>query len=251
MMLIRHDTSAYNMLKEQKVDDPLYKEFLVAWDRDKGALMTKWLAEQVVEKFSLVVGDADTPLADAEGKQARATGGALSWLSMETPDVIFVSPYKRAWLTLKHLKRGWPALRKIKIVEDDRLREQEHGLALLYNDWRVFHALHPKQRLLYELEGPYDYCYPQGENIPRVRDRQRSIMSTIIRDYAEQDVLVVTHHKSILSIRANLERLNKRQFIRLDERDKPINCGVTRYLGYPNEGKDGKLRLEFYNKKFY
>jgi IS5 family transposase len=61
----------------------------------------------------------------------------------------------------------------------------------------------------------------------------------------------VTHHLTILSFRANYERLSPEEFIRLDEHEKPVNCGITVYRGDPNQGKDGKLVLQIYNKKFY
>ncbi|MDD5050728.1 MAG: histidine phosphatase family protein [Candidatus Pacebacteria bacterium] len=202
------------------------------------------------EKFALGVGDADTPLADLEGRQAFETGRALSACET-TPHVIFVSPYLRACLTLEHMMRGWPALKSVKVYQEERIREQEHGLALLYNDWRVFHALHPDQAALYELEGPYWYRYPQGENVPDVRERNRSWTTTLIRDFAQKDVLAVTHHLNILGIRANFERLGDKEFIRLDEEEKPINCGATLYTGYPNEGSNGRLKLTYYNKRYY
>lgn len=61
----------------------------------------------------------------------------------------------------------------------------------------------------------------------------------------------ITHHLSILSIRADLERLSADEFIRLDKEEKPINLGVTLYKGDPNQGTDGKLILEAYNVKLY
>lgn len=247
--LIRHDTSAYNALRDLKKEDPLYQEFLCHFKQDPEAEATITLAQEVEAKFSLKVGDAETPLLDAEGTQAYKTGVALS--EGEVPDVVFVSPYLRAVLTLEHLTRGWPALKEVKTYEDERIREQEHGLALLYNDWRVFHVLHPEQRRLYEIEGAYWYRYPQGENVPDVRARNRSWTSTLVRDFAGKIVLGVTHHLNILAIRANQERLSAKEFLRLDEEEKPINCGVTTYLGHPDQGNSGRLILESYNVKHY
>lgn len=84
-----------------------------------------------------------------------------------------------------------------------------------------------------------------------VRERNRSFMTTLTRDFATMTVLVVTHHLNILAIRANLERFGEKRFIELDEKEKPINCGVTTYRGYPNEGQNGRLRLESYNRNLY
>ena len=247
---IRHDTSVYNALRDKKKGDPLYVRYLAARKKDDGSEEARDLARQVQKKFNLRVSDADTPLVDIEGRQAFEVGTVLASLH-EQPDVVFVSPYLRATQTLEHLTRGWPALRSVKRYDDDRVREQDHGLATLYNDWRVFETLYPEQKALRKLQGPYWYRYPQGENVPDVRGRNRSWLGTITRDYAGKHVLVVTHHLNILAVRANLERFGAAEFIRLDEKEKPINCGVTVYLGDPNKGKNGRLELEYYNRKYY
>ncbi len=250
LMLIRHDTSEYNILKELKEKDMLYQSYLKARAKDESSQKTINLALKVNEKFALKQSDALTRLADTEGTQAYKTGLALKQ-EFEVPDVIFVSPYFRATETLRHISRGWTELKKIKVYEDDRIREQEHGLAALYNDWKVFQTLHPEQKKMYDREGRYWYRYPQGENVPDVRQRDLLWMSTVIRDFAKKKVLVVTHHLNILAVRANLERMNAAQFIHLDENDKPLNSGVTLYHGNPEKGSQGKLELTFYNKKYY
>jgi hypothetical protein len=63
--------------------------------------------------------------------------------------------------------------------------------------------------------------------------------------------MAVTHHLSILALRANLERFGAPEFQRLDNEEKPINCGVTIYRGNPNAGEDGHLELDRYNQKLY
>jgi len=250
MMLIRHDVSVYNELREKKQSLPLYQHFLAAWNRDKEAADTRALALEVYEKIALNMGDAKTPLAEAHGRRPFEVGQCLR-RGGEVPDVIFVSPYDRTLATLEHLMRGWPELRKVKVFEEERIREQEHGLALLYNDWRIFETLHPEQRLLRRIEGVYWYRYPQGESMPDVRDRNRAWTNSVIRDFAGKRVLAVTHHLNILGIRANLERLSAKQFIEIDEHDKPINCGVTLYRCDPTQGTNGHLVLEYYNRRMY
>lgn len=120
MTLIRHDTSVYNILRDKKKEDSLYKEFLSSWEKNDDPEKTKTLALRVQEKFALSIGDANTPLAGTEGRQAFQTG---TWLAIlgEILDVIFVSPYKRALLTLEHIIRGWPALESVKTYKDDRI----------------------------------------------------------------------------------------------------------------------------------
>jgi len=253
LALIRHDVSAYNVLRDKKRHDPLYKEFLAAYAKDPSSATTRALAQLVADKYSLGVSDANTPLADEEGPRAFNTGKGLKAMfgKKELPDIIFVSPYLRTRETLRHIKRGWPELDDVKTLIEERIREQEHGLSLLYNDWRVFFALHPEQRLLHELLGPYWYKYPQGECVPMVRERNRSWMTTLTRDFAEKRILAVTHHLNILGIRANLERWDSEQFIVTDEHDKPKNCSLTLYRGKPTEGKNGRFKLELYNKRLH
>ncbi len=251
LTLIRHDTSMYNRLKEQKADDPGYRAFRKAYDRNPESGETRRLATEVVDRFALLVGDHDTPLApDAGGQQAITVGSRLKNL-IALPDVIFVSPYTRTRQTLEKLIEGWPDLRDVKVIEDERIREQDHGIALLYSDWRVFNVFHPEQKKLRDLQSPYWYRYPQGENVPDLRDRLRSLASTLTRDYQKKQVAMITHHLAILAWRANQERLSASEFTRLDQEEKPINCGVTIYRGKEELGTDGKLVLEAYNLKLY
>lgn len=253
LTVVRHGESDYNILRDLKNEDPQYKEFKTAYNRrKKDPERAKDLAKKLMEKgdFILGVGEHDTAMTERGQKQAEQTGAELK-KHIKLPDVILVSPYERTIHTLGYMAMGWPELGDVKRVEDRRLREQEHGLASLYNDWRIFQTLHPEQDALRELQGPYWYRFPQGENVPDVQDRAGAMTITIARDYHEQNVMVITHHLWILALRANLERLDVPGYINLDENHKPINCGVTIYRGDPDQGEDGKLLLDIYNQKLY
>lgn len=253
LTVIRHGESAYNVLKGQKEQDPKYIEFKRAYNRrKKDPELARQLAQVLLDskKYILGVGEHNTAMTTLGPKQAEVTGAELS-KRIPLPDVILVSPYERTVHTLGGMAVGWPELANVKTIEDERLREQEHGLASLYNDWRLFHIMHPDQDTLRELQGPYWYRYPQGENVPDVRERNRSIMNTVVREYSGKEVMMVTHHLSILALRANLERLGEPGFIDLDNHQKPINCGATIYRGVPDLGEDGKLVLDVYNEKLY
>lgn len=253
LTVVRHGESAYNVLKDLKNQDPDYVEFKKAYyRRKKDPERARELASKLVDSgaFILGVGEHDTAMTENGHLQAEVTGKRLS-AEVELPDVIIVSPYDRTVNTLGHMAVGWPELIKVKRVEDDRLREQEHGLSGLYNDWRVFQVLHPEQDALRSIQGPYWYRYPQGENVPDIRERARSMVTTISRDYNEQNVMVITHHLWILALRANLERLDVPGYTDLDTNHKSINCGVTIYRGDPSQGSDGKLILDTYNEQLY
>ncbi|MFA6428354.1 MAG: histidine phosphatase family protein [Candidatus Buchananbacteria bacterium] len=250
LVLIRHDVSEHNVLKHQKAKDPTYQQFIKAFETEPESLATVELARVIARKYALEVSDANTSLVDVESKNAKTVGVALKE-KFDLPEVIFCSPYLRTRQTFKGLVAGWPELANVKTFEEERIREQDHGISSLYNDWRVFQTLHPEQRLLNERQGLYWYTYPQGENVPMLRDRLRSWINSLVRDYHSKKVLVITHHLSILGIRANLERLSEKEFMELDRNYKPCNCGVTLYSGMPQHGENGRLKLTYYNKKFY
>jgi broad specificity phosphatase PhoE len=250
LSLVRHDVSSYNASKLAKQQDPLYQRFLDSYRNDHTSPETIKLAHEVAQKFALGVGNADTPLDREAGHQAKAVGEALRE-KISLPDVIFVSPYLRTRETLANMIKGWPELAEVKTLEEERIREQDMGTLLIYNDWKVFSTLYPDQKILKEIDGSYWYRFPQGENIPDVRERIRSWLTTLTRDFSSKHVLAITHHLTILSVRANLERLDAAEFIRLDNEEKPINCGVTIYTADPNQGAQGKLLLTDYNLKLY
>ena len=250
LVIIRHGESAYNALRSVKQNDELYRRFLAAFKKDYRSAEAVALAHQVRERFALEHSDYQTPLSALGCSQARATGNALPDL-FPKPDVVFVSPYLRTNQTFEGLVDGGLDINGAKIVQEDRIREQEHGLSLLYSDWRVFHTLHPEQRELYAQQGPYWYQYPQGESVSDLRDRVRSFWNTLVRECSDQVVYLVSHHLTKLSIRSLLEHWPPEEFVRVDEEEKPINCGVTHYVGNPDLGEQGKLELQEYNLKLW
>lgn len=250
LSLMRHEISAYNALKEQKDKSPLYQHFKKAFENNPESIETHRLATEVKDMFALGVGDHDTPLIQITKQHTKTVGEKLKKI-IKVPDIIFVSPYKRTQMTLEKLIEGWPELHNVKIVVEERIREQDFGLSLLYNDWRIFEVLHPEQKALRKIQGEYWFRYPQGENIPDVRERLGSWLNILTTTYAEQNVFAITHHLTILSLRAILENLGADEFIRLDQEEKPINNGVTIYRRDPTQGSDGELILEQYNIKLY
>lgn len=250
LTLVRHGESEYNALRAVKEGSSLYQEFRQQYDTDWTSDRTRELAEEVRHIIHLEYGDHNTPLSERGILQARTTGERLREM-IELPEVIFVSPYDRTHDTLNRMIEGWPELGEVKQYEEERIREQEHGLAILYNDWRLFQVFHPEQKMLHDLQGIYWYRFPNGENVPDVRERNRSWITTLIREFSERRVLAVTHHITLLATRANLERLSAQEYQHLDEHEKPVNCGVTVYKGIPDLGRDGRFQLSMYNQKLY
>jgi broad specificity phosphatase PhoE len=258
LVFIRHGQSEFNALKERRANVEGYDEFKKLFERDfEVAKDEQWVstelkirAQEMWQKTRLLFNDFSTPLTKLGISQAEETGKNLKEL-ISLPDVIYVSPYLRTRQTLEGLTRSWPELAKQKIVHEERIREQEHGLAILFNDWRLYHVFNPYQALLFKLEGEYGYRYLNGESKLDVKERVRSFFSTLIRENANENVLMISHHLTLMSLRANLERMTPEQFIGVDKKEPPINCGVTIYRGDPKQGRDGKLLLEKYNEKLY
>lgn len=260
LTIIRHGESAYNFLKTRKTKNKQYQKFSELFKKEYDKAKTAdWpskklvqLANDIWQNSDLILNynDYDTPLTKSGFEQAKATGAKLKKL-IDRPDVVYFSPYIRTKETLNGLIKGWPELVKARAGAEERIREQEHGLQSLFNDWRVFCVLNPLQALLLKREGDYFYRHLNGENKADVRDRIKSFISTIIRENAGQNVLVISHHLTLLCIRANLERWLPEKFTEIDKEEKPVNCGITIYKGNPKLGKNGKLVLDTYNKKLY
>jgi broad specificity phosphatase PhoE len=250
LLLIRHAESAYNNLKHAMNADPDYVRFKELFENDRSNPKIQTLAHSLHKRHSLGCSDRDTPITVKGEWQARVTGRGMQESGVACPDVIFVSPYHRTMQTLRIMQEEWADLRKAKIYQEERIREKDHGLAILYNDWRIYQVFHPEQAALDKLLGPYDYRFLNGENIPDVRQRNLSWMTTLTRDFAGKRVMAITHHLTILATRANFERLSPEQFVHLDKHEAPVNCGVTRYIGNPDVGSRGKLELHEYNRRY-
>jgi broad specificity phosphatase PhoE len=251
LLLIRHAESAYNDLKKKKDADPDYRRFRELFENDRTNSEIVPLARMLQERHSLGCSDRDTPITAKGEMQARITGRRMRESGAGCPEVVFVSPYIRTLETLRFLKEEWPELGNAREYREERIREKDHGLSLLYNDWRIYHVMHPEQGELHRLLGEYDYRFLNGENIPDVRQRNLSWIATLSREFAGKRVMAITHHLTILATRANFERLSPEQFLHLDEHEKPVNCGVTRYVGDASEGSRGRLILREYNVQHY
>ena len=269
---IRHVRSAYNDLNKEKI--PGYREFSDLFDKEYESLDLKTvvsgkfpseqlrkLAISVASALESKTSDYDTDIAEGAEEQAIITGSQLHNY-IEKPSTIYVSPYKRTRRTLEGLIKGWPELAKANIVEDDRIREQEHGKRVAYTDWRLYFVFNPDQALLNKKSTKYEYKHDQGESLLDVRGRMRGFTSTLIREHGggerePEDVMLVTHHLLIMAMRANIERWTREEFLDKNENDRPPNCSVTTWEGVPTssdrspQGREGRLVLKHKNLVLY
>jgi|CXWL01.1.fsa_nt_gi broad specificity phosphatase PhoE len=268
LTVARHAESQYNVLKEKKKGIPEWSTFTRMFNSGYNAknfehlvVQGVWpnpelvaLAREMHKKIADVFGnfnDFNTPLTETGWEQARTTGKNLRENGHQIPDIVYVSPYLRTLQTHEGMTQEWPELKDVRKVEDERLREQEHGLQILYYDWRIFSVFHPEEAALQKKIGEYAYRFPGGESVCNVRERTRDFVSMLIREHQDEHVMAITHHLTILSTRANLERWGQDKFMKTDEKEKPANCGITIYRGDATQGKGGRLVLEEYNKVHY
>jgi phosphohistidine phosphatase SixA len=167
LLLIRHAESAYNELKKAKADDREYRRFLELFKGDRANPDTLALAKVLHDRYSLGCSDRGTRITVMGEQQARLTGRGMREAGVECPDVIFISPFLRTKQTQGFMQQEWPELGKAKIYDEERIRERDHGLAILYNDWRIYQVFNPEQAKLQELLGDYDYRYVNGEDQSR------------------------------------------------------------------------------------
>lgn len=248
LVLLRHARSKFNELKETLEKDRLWPAFVEQYKCDFQSSATKLLAKKLLEKYKNPYNDRKTPLTEyGRTVQAIKTGAYLK-TQIDLPDVILVSPYLRCLETLEGLKDGWSDLKNVKTYQEERLVERSVGIRQLYTHWRLFHVFHPEQKELYDLEGYYDYQYPQGDNMRDVNLRMKSMFDTITREFSDQNVLCVGHGVTIMGFRTAQERLTEEEFLEIDHKNPPKNCSITIYRGDPKQGKDGRLVLECYNE---
>lgn len=277
--LVRHAESAFNKGQTERKENPAYQKFSKLFDQEYEAITFVKVAKKEFPSAELLemtmelidtlnapnYSDYDAPLSANGLEQALTTGRNLS-KKIKLPDAVYVSPFLRTRQTLARIQEGWPELQGVKVIEEDRLREQEHGVKTMFPDGKIYLVLNPQQALLRKFGTDYDYREEGGENMLDVRDRVRGLINTLIREHGggldgvptePEDVFCVSHHLTIMAARANLERWDRAKFLAEDKHNHPINCGVSIYKGYPKgapeagNAKHGRLILEEYNVKLY
>ena len=251
IVIIRHGKSESNASILRMKKDLVYKQFLAAYDSDWCSSQTLTLAFAVKQKFFSKAGQHYTPLTKEGKKQAKKIGARLKG-KMAIPDAVITSPSPRTKDTFEWMKKGWPELAGVEeVCHDERIREQGHGLISVYSDLKVMFAIHREQRQLCDAEGQYFYKFPGGEDMPDVNLRVGLFLRDVDERFAGKRVMIISHFRTILSLRAMLEHLSPEDFNEITTHDGPINCGVTRYERESVQNEDGKLVLARYNEKLY
>jgi broad specificity phosphatase PhoE len=191
--------------------------------------------------------DVDVPLSELGVRQSKALGDWFAAMPEPArPNVILHSPYQRAAETARLVKQGIDPGDLIATTGDERLREKEFGIL----DRLTSHGISERYPELYEQRrhvGKFYFRPPGGESWCDVILRLRSLLDTIIREYARERVLIVGHQVTVNCLRYLLERLDEPAILEVDRNGDVPNCSVTSYRFDPSQGKRGKLVLNLIN----
>ncbi|MFF7247260.1 histidine phosphatase family protein [Embleya sp. NPDC008237] len=191
---------------------------------------------------AMVGRDADIALTARGEDQAGAVGRRLA-LKGETPDIVLVSPYRRARSTMRIIAREaarlgllLPAPRR-----DERLRDREMGVLELRTAAAI-ERLNPEEAERRRRVGDLYYRPPGGESLADVALRLRTLLTDLRHEAPGAHVLIVGHDATVLMLRYILEGLTETDVDRLIRTDPVGNASISRW-----RVRDGRLRAIRYN----
>lgn len=221
LVLLRHGQSIYNEERE---------------------LINRGVIKTYTAKVKSVR-NADLPLSKLGKLQAQKTGAYLK-KEYKDFDIIFASPFKRAYETARIIAKNFP---KAKFIVEERIREKEFGIGdgLTAEEIEVIFPHEYARRLK---ESKYYYRPIGGESYPDINLRIWSFLSTMVREYPKAKILVVCHSAIMLGFRKNLEKFDEAQILKINKEDDLKNCAIISYKYDPNLKPKPKMKLDVYNK---
>lgn len=161
------------------------------------------------------VGDHTICLTEHGEAQAREAGARLGREFIDDA-LVYASPYQRTRQTLKGILAGAGLVPgAVRVYEDPRLREVEHG----YAEWDA-------QQTRRRTHGWFYYRFEGGESPADCFDRTSSFLDSMMRQVerkAAEKVLVVTHGLTIRCFVMRFMHLTVEQY---EELANPGNCDI-------------------------
>lgn len=189
--------------------------------------------------------DQDVPLSPLGEKQALALGSYLAALAKpQQPTAVFSSPYVRAHETARLALDA--ASIDAEIVLDERLREREFGVLDRLTRVGITQRF-PDQAEARARVGKFYHRPPGGESWADVILRVRGVVDSVLRDYADERVLVVAHQVVVLTLRYVLESWTEAKILDVDRAAEVANCSVTIYRHDDSIERGIPLTLDLYN----
>jgi broad specificity phosphatase PhoE len=156
---------------------------------------------------SVTIPDRAWRLTDKGIQQAKAIGTIFTDGRLSQIDSFFVSPYRRTIETAGHMnisKANWKLMRSI--------RERSWGdIDTLPK--KIFKDEYPRNYSQH-VHDPIYWTPPSGESIAGVAEnRVANMLTTLHREHAGENVVLVTHHDFIQSTRLVLENMTDEEFM--------------------------------------
>ncbi|MDA2922180.1 histidine phosphatase family protein [Patescibacteria group bacterium AH-259-L07] len=224
LVLVRHGQSIYNEERE---------------------LVNRGILNSYTTKVK-DVRNADVALSRKGKQQAQETAEFLK-KTYSHFDFIFASPFKRAHHTARIIAKEYPDTR---FIIEERIREKEFGVKDGLTP-KEFKKLFPYEYERKQKEKKYYYRPIGGESYCDMNLRIWSFMSTVVREYAKTNILIVSHSAVMLSFRKLLEKLTEEEVLKINKHDDIKNCAIVAYRFDPNLKPKPKLKLDIYNKIAY
>jgi len=166
---------------------------------------------------SLEVGDHSIPLSTQGAMQAVQAGRKIGREFLEGA-LVYASPYRRTRETLAGILEGAGVANRadLRVYEDPRLREVEHG----YDEVAA-------QEELRKVHGWFYYRFRGGESPADCYDRTSNFLESMMRQAERKKadrVLIVTHGLTIRCFVMRFLHLSVEEFDRLAN---PQNCAVV------------------------
>jgi 2,3-bisphosphoglycerate-dependent phosphoglycerate mutase len=163
----------------------------------------------------------------AHGKLQAENAGKFFANQPNKPNIIFSSPYTRTRETGEHLIKS-ANLTYAQLVYDERLRERELGI---FDGLTKLGAIkkYPDECAKREHYGKFYYRPTGGENWADVALRVRSFWRDLRQDFADENVLIVTHEVVIRVFRYVLETLTEAEILAIDKSCDVENGAITSY----------------------
>jgi broad specificity phosphatase PhoE len=168
---------------------------------------------------TLEIGDHTVPLSDKGRGQALDAGRKIGTDFLSSNALVYTSPYRRTRETLGAIFEGAgiaPAESTIRVYEDPRLREVEHG----YED------VAPQEELR-KRHGWFYYRFRGGESPADCYDRTSNFLESMMRQAERKSatkVLIVTHGLLIRCFVMRFLHLSVEEF---DSLANPQNCELV------------------------
>jgi broad specificity phosphatase PhoE len=170
--------------------------------------------------------EPDVPLSAEGVKQSIAVGKKFANLK-DKPTVVISSPYLRTLETTRLILET-AKIENVQTLRDERLRERELGIfdrLTKRGGMRKF----PEECAKREQLAKFYFRPPSGESWCDVALRVRGAWRDIRENFADENVLIVTHEAVIHLFRYILENLTEEEILAIDRACDVANCAVTTY----------------------